>query len=49
MKILELCGFEKDQQGEFVIIPREKVDPILLQTAGSEINSAIVNPFFGVL
>ncbi|CAM6106010.1 unnamed protein product [Calypogeia fissa] len=49
VRFLELCGFEKDQSGEFVIIPREKVDSILLQTAGSEINSAIVNPFFGVL
>lgn len=49
VKVLELCGFEKDQQGEFVIIPREKVDNMLLQAAGSELNSAIVNPFFGVL
>ncbi|CAM6093795.1 unnamed protein product [Calypogeia fissa] len=49
VRFLELCGFEKDQSGKFVINPREKVDSILLQTAGSEINSAIVNPFFDVL
>ncbi|KAH9558842.1 hypothetical protein CY35_06G029100 [Sphagnum magellanicum] len=47
--LLELCGFEKDAGGEFLIIPREKVDNILLQTASKELNSAIVNPFFGIL
>ncbi|KAL3680076.1 hypothetical protein R1sor_023032 [Riccia sorocarpa] len=46
---LELCGFEKEESGEFLTLPREKVDIILLNTAGSEVNSAIVNPFFGVL
>ncbi|KAL2612957.1 hypothetical protein R1flu_024649 [Riccia fluitans] len=46
---LELCGFEKDGSGEFLSLPREKVDMIILNTAGAEINSALVNPFFGVL
>ena len=46
---LELCGFEKIEGGEFLFIPREKVDMVVLNSAGSELNSAINNPFFGVL
>lgn len=46
---LELCGFEKLQDGEFLFLPRDKVDMAVLNTAGSELNSAIANPFFGVL
>lgn len=46
---LELCGFQKDEGGESLVIARDKVDVMLLNTAGAELNSAIVNPFFGVL
>ncbi|KAG6517642.1 hypothetical protein ZIOFF_021038 [Zingiber officinale] len=46
---LGLCGFEKLQDGEFLFLPRDKVDMAILNTAGSELNSAIANPFFGVL
>ncbi|OAE21817.1 hypothetical protein AXG93_2550s1560 [Marchantia polymorpha subsp. ruderalis] len=49
VSFLELCGFEKDTAGEFLSLAREKVDVMLLNTAGAEINSALVNPFFGVL
>ncbi|KAG6544367.1 hypothetical protein Mapa_014201 [Marchantia paleacea] len=49
VSFLELCGFEKDTAGEFLALAREKVDVMLLNTAGAEINSALVNPFFGVL
>lgn len=48
VEFLQLCGFQKEGD-DFLVIPREKVDPMLLNTAGSELNSAIVNPFFGVL
>lgn len=48
MEFLELCGFEKDAS-EFLTLPREKVDAVLLNVAGSELTSAINNPFFGVL
>lgn len=48
IEFLQLCGFERDQD-EFLTLPREKVDMVLLNTAGSELNSAINNPFFGVL
>lgn len=49
LDFLELCGFEKIEEGEFLYLPREKVDMPVLNSAGSELNSAIVNPFFGVL
>ncbi|KAJ4968239.1 hypothetical protein NE237_014940 [Protea cynaroides] len=49
IEFLEVCGFEKIEGGEFMFLPRDKVDMVVLNTAGSELNSAIVNPFFGVL
>ncbi|KAL8491289.1 hypothetical protein ACS0TY_023067 [Phlomoides rotata] len=49
IEFLELCGFEKIEGGEFLYLPREKVDIPVLHSAGSELTSAINNPFFGVL
>ncbi|GLJ47744.1 hypothetical protein SUGI_1008380 [Cryptomeria japonica] len=49
IEFLELCGFVKDEIGEFLILSRDKVNMPILNTAGAELNSAIVNPFFGVL
>ncbi|XP_058103257.1 uncharacterized protein LOC131246840 [Magnolia sinica] len=49
IEFLELCGFAKIEGGEFLFLPRNKVDMPVLHSAGSELNSAIVNPFFGVL
>ncbi|KAF9611705.1 hypothetical protein IFM89_034888 [Coptis chinensis] len=49
IEFLEVCGFEKIEGGEFLFLPRDKVDMAVLNSAGSELNSAIVNPFFGVL
>ncbi|KAJ7527175.1 hypothetical protein O6H91_16G040200 [Diphasiastrum complanatum] len=49
IRFLELCGFERDETGEFIILSHGKIDLILLNTAGAELNSAISNPFFGVL
>lgn len=46
---LEICGFEKIEGGEFLFLPRDKADKEVLNSAGSELNSAINNPFFGVL
>ncbi|GAQ89250.1 hypothetical protein KFL_005030020 [Klebsormidium nitens] len=46
---LELLGFEKDAAGETIKLDRSKVDQTLLNAAGSELNTAITNPFFGVL
>lgn len=49
IEFLQLCGFVKNDSGEFLEIKREKVNSMVLNTAGGELNSAIVNPFFGVL
>ncbi|XP_058203904.1 vicilin-like seed storage protein At2g18540 isoform X2 [Rhododendron vialii] len=49
VEFLELCGFEKVEGGEFLFLPRDKVDMAVLSSAGTELNSAINNPFFGVL
>lgn len=49
IEFLELCGFENIEGGEFLFLQRDKVDMALLHSAGSELNSAINNPFFGVL
>ncbi|PON31919.1 PUG domain containing protein, partial [Trema orientale] len=46
---LELCGFERTEEGEFLYLPQEKVNMAVLNSAGSELKSAITNPFFGVL
>ncbi|KAB1210183.1 UBX domain-containing protein 1 [Morella rubra] len=49
IEFLELCGFEGTEGGNFLCLPREKVDMAALYTAGSELKSAMTNPFFGVL
>ncbi|XP_049398379.1 uncharacterized protein LOC125862372 [Solanum stenotomum] len=49
IEFLEHCGFEKIEGGEFLYLPRDKVDIAVLNTAGTELNNAIKNPFFGVL
>ncbi|GKV16699.1 hypothetical protein SLEP1_g27303 [Rubroshorea leprosula] len=49
IEFLELCGFEKVEDDEFLFLSRNKVDMAVLNSAGSELNSAINNPFFGVL
>ncbi|GMI78699.1 hypothetical protein like AT1G04850 [Hibiscus trionum] len=49
VEFLELCGFEKVEGDEFLFLSRDKVDMQVLNSAGSELNSAINNPFFGIL
>ncbi|KAK7400101.1 hypothetical protein VNO78_11301 [Psophocarpus tetragonolobus] len=49
IEFLEICGFEKVDGGEFLFLPRDKVEIAVLNSAGSELDSAIKNPFFGVL
>ncbi|KAH7316226.1 hypothetical protein KP509_21G083900 [Ceratopteris richardii] len=48
IQFLEICGFQKGGD-DFLTLPRDKVDIAVLNSAGSELNSAISNPFFGVL
>ncbi|KAG6598853.1 UBX domain-containing protein 1, partial [Cucurbita argyrosperma subsp. sororia] len=47
IEFLELCGFERG--GEFLYLPRDKVDRGALVTAGSLLESAMTNPFFGAI
>ncbi|KAF3327714.1 UBX domain-containing protein 4 [Carex littledalei] len=51
IEFLELCGFEKTKEGEelYLLLPRDKVDVQLLNSAGSELLSAMSNPYFGLL
>eukprot|EP00246_Nothoceros_aenigmaticus_P002338 TRINITY_DN13188_c0_g1_i1.p1 TRINITY_DN13188_c0_g1~~TRINITY_DN13188_c0_g1_i1.p1 ORF type:complete len:412 (-),score=103.16 TRINITY_DN13188_c0_g1_i1:264-1499(-) len=49
VEFLQICGFEKEKEGEFLLLARENVASVLLNSAGMELNSAITNPFFGVL
>ncbi len=46
---LERFGFEADETAGTLTLPRDKVDPVLLQMTGAEIDGALTNPFFGVL
>ncbi|CAL0304534.1 unnamed protein product [Lupinus luteus] len=47
VEFLELCGFER--RGDFLYLPHKKVDTKLLNSAGFVLNSALTNPFFGIL
>ncbi|XP_078434329.1 ubiquitin-associated (UBA)/TS-N domain-containing protein isoform X2 [Wolffia australiana] len=49
IQFLEICGFEKIEEGEFLYLPKEKVDTAVINSAGAELTSAINNPFFGIL
>lgn len=48
-EFLELCGFEEIEGGKFLFLPRDKVDLEVLKSAGTALNTAITNPFFGLL
>ncbi|KAH7576371.1 hypothetical protein JRO89_XS01G0046600 [Xanthoceras sorbifolium] len=49
IEFLELCGFERTEGGNFLFLPRDKVDMAALNSADSLLRSALTNPFFGVL
>lgn len=51
VEFLELAGFEKEQAdgGEALFMPEDKVNILLLQAAGEQLDSALNNPFFGAL
>ncbi|KAG8387283.1 hypothetical protein BUALT_Bualt02G0005300 [Buddleja alternifolia] len=49
IQFLELCGFERDEGGDFLLLPQEKVDMSALTLAGSELQNALTNPYFGLL
>ncbi|GMH34283.1 hypothetical protein BSKO_02117 [Bryopsis sp. KO-2023] len=43
------CGFEMDNAKEFLVMKSDRVNLELLNGAGSAINGALTNPFFGEL
>lgn len=49
IRFLELCGFERDDGGKFMFLPAHKVDMPALVSADTVLNSAITNPYFGLL
>ncbi|CAH1434665.1 unnamed protein product [Lactuca virosa] len=49
VKFLEVCGFERIEGGEYLLLPRGEVDMAVLKFAGNELQSAITNPYFGLL
>ncbi|CAL5388036.1 unnamed protein product [Camellia sinensis] len=49
VEFLELCGFERVDEGKFLLLPEDKVDIAVLKSAGNVLDSAITNPFFGLL
>ncbi|KAJ0988891.1 hypothetical protein J5N97_007247 [Dioscorea zingiberensis] len=51
IEFLEMCGFEKLKLNgsEFLYMPRDKVDFEVLRIAALELNSALSNPYFGML
>ncbi|KAL8529169.1 hypothetical protein ACS0TY_006573 [Phlomoides rotata] len=49
IEFLELCGFERVEGGNFLLIPQEKVDMgILKYAAAIELHNALTNPYFGL-
>ena len=49
VEFLETLGFAADAAGEFLVLPEEKASVVVMNAAGAELNSALTNPFFGVL
>ncbi|KVH94245.1 PUB domain-containing protein [Cynara cardunculus var. scolymus] len=49
IKFLELCGFEQVEGGRYLFLPRARFDMAEFKSAGNELQSAITNPFFGLL
>ncbi|KAJ1695144.1 hypothetical protein LUZ63_011842 [Rhynchospora breviuscula] len=51
IEFLELCGFEKAEEGEeqYLLMPKDKINVQLLNSAGNELLSAMSNPYFGLL
>ncbi|CAO2173505.1 unnamed protein product [Urochloa humidicola] len=47
IEFLELCGFQR--LSAYLVMPRDKIDMALLNSAGVEIASAMENPYFGLL
>lgn len=49
IEFLELCGFERVEGGKYLYIPKDKVEIEVIKSAGTQLHSAITNPFFGLI
>lgn len=49
VKFLELCGFERVEGGKYLFLSRDRFDMAVFKSAGNILQSAITNPFFGLL
>lgn len=49
IEALELCGFKRSVDGDSLSMSQQDAQPEILTTAGSELNNALNNPFFGML
>ncbi|CAL5005112.1 unnamed protein product [Urochloa decumbens] len=49
IEFLELCGFQRLSAAGYLVMPRDRIDMALLNSAGVEIASAMENPYFGLL
>ncbi|KAJ3688563.1 hypothetical protein LUZ61_017727 [Rhynchospora tenuis] len=51
IEFLELCGFEKAKEGEeqYLLMPKDKINVQILNSAGNELLLAMSNPYFGLL
>ncbi|XP_076887346.1 plant UBX domain-containing protein 2-like [Bidens hawaiensis] len=49
VKFLELCGFERVEGDKYLYLPRERFDMTVFKSAGNILQSAITNPYFGLL
>ncbi|KAL1830374.1 uncharacterized protein LOC108215713 isoform X1 [Daucus carota subsp. sativus] len=46
---LELCGFERTEGDKFLYLSRDKFEAETFRSAGTQLESAITNPFFGLI
>ncbi|KAL1198880.1 hypothetical protein V5N11_008500 [Cardamine amara subsp. amara] len=49
IEFMKLCGFKRDQGSEFLSLSTHDTDILRLQDAAFQLNTAITNPFFGLL
>lgn len=49
IEFMELCGFKREEGSEFLTLSTRDADILRLRDAAFQLQSAINNPFFGLL
>ena len=49
LDFLSHVGFQRDTDGEFLVLPADRARLEILNAAGEVLNNAITNPMFGIL